>query len=110
MVRVVGEAHERDGVAMEPGRTVFLSVAGANRDPAVFDGPDRLWLARPNAHHHLGFGYGIHFCVGAPLARQELEVSLAGLIERFPGLTLDAEPEYQPNFVIRGLTGLRLRR
>ena len=91
MVRVVGEAHERDGVTMEPGRTVFLSVAGANRDPAVFEDPDRLWLARPNAHHHLGFGYGIHFCVGAPLARLESQIALGALVERLPDLVLGVD-------------------
>ena len=57
---------------------------------------------------HIGFGGGIHFCVGAPLARQELAVSLDGLVARFPNLTLAEEPEYHPTFVIRGLKRLLL--
>ena len=84
MVRVVGEAHERHGVAVEPGQTVLLSVAGANRDPAVFTDPDRLWLDRPNAQAHLGFGYGLHYCVGAPLARLETQVAIGTLARRLP--------------------------
>lgn len=91
MVRIVGEAHEREGVAMEAGQTVYLSVAGANRDPAVFEDPDRLWLARPNPHHHLGFGYGLHFCAGAPLARLELQEAMGALVRRLPDLVLGVD-------------------
>ena len=85
-----------------------MLFGAAERDPRRFDDPDRFDVGRGDTAH-IGFGGGIHFCVGAPLARQELEVSLAGLVERFPDLSLAAEPEYHPNFVIRGLTGLRLR-
>jgi cytochrome P450 len=86
MVRVVGEDHVRDGVAMEAGQTVFLGVLGANRDPAVFDDPSDLRLDRSNARSHLGYGYGGHFCLGAALARLETEVAVGRLIERFPKL------------------------
>jgi cytochrome P450 len=79
----------------------------AERDPRRFEDPDRFDIGRGDTAH-IGFGGGIHFCVGAPLARQEIEVSLAGLASRFPDLSLAEEPEYQPNFVIRGLTGLQL--
>ena len=84
---------------------VFVMLAAANRDPAHFPDPDRFDVERsPNPH--IGFGGGIHFCVGAPLARQELAVSLDGLVARFPDLTLVEEPEYHPTFVIRGLRRL----
>ncbi|MFT4774593.1 MAG: cytochrome P450 [Ilumatobacter sp.] len=88
MVRVVGEAHERDGIAMAVGQTVFLGVLGANRDPVVFDDPDELRIDRSNARSHLGYGYGGHFCLGAALARLEAEVAIGRLIERFPHLAL----------------------
>jgi cytochrome P450 len=88
MVRVVGEAHGRDGIAMAVGQTVFLGVLGANRDPAVFDDPGELRIDRSNARSHLGYGYGGHFCLGAALARLEAEVAIGRLIERFPKLAL----------------------
>lgn len=109
MVRIVGEAHEREGVAMEPGQTVYLSVAGANRDPSVFDDPDRLRLDRTNAHHHLGFGYGIHFCAGAPLARVELQEAMGALVRRLPDLTLavdESSLEYGASILGRGVRTL----
>jgi cytochrome P450 len=88
MVRIVGGAHERDGIAMKAGQTVFLGVLGANRDPVVFDDPGELRIDRSNARSHLGYGYGGHFCLGAALARLEAEVAIGRLIERFPELAL----------------------
>ncbi len=84
-----------------------MLFGSAQRDPQRFADPDRFDVARGDTAH-IGFGGGIHFCVGAPLARQELDVSLAGLARRFPDLLLAEEPSYHPNFVIRGLTALRL--
>ena len=78
----------------------------ANRDPERFPDPDTFDVARGDSTH-IGFGGGLHFCIGAPLARLELEVSVARLAA-LPTLTLAAEPEYQPYFVIRGLSELRL--
>lgn len=86
-----------------------MLFGAAQRDPRRFADPDRFDVGRGDTAH-IGFGGGIHFCVGAPLARQELEVSLAGLVQRFPGLTLAEQPDYQPNFVIRGLQALHLQR
>ena len=109
MVRVVGDAHERHGRPLEPGQTVFLSVAGANRDPAVFVDPNRLWLARPNAQAHQGFGHGIHYCVGAPLARLETQLALGALVARLPDLRLavpDHELTYGASILGRGLHAL----
>lgn len=96
------------GRELQVGEEVAMLFGAAERDPRRFDDPDRFDIGRGDTAH-IGFGGGIHFCVGAPLARQELEVSLAGLVRRFPDLELVEEPTYQPNFVIRGLTGLKVR-
>jgi cytochrome P450 len=96
------------GEELQVGEEVAMLFGAAERDPRRFPDADRFDIGRGDAAH-IGFGGGIHFCVGAPLARQELEVSLSGLAARFPELQLAAEPAYQPNFVIRGLTGLRVR-
>ena len=72
---------------------------------ARFHDPDRFAVARGESTH-IGFGGGVHFCIGAPLARLELAVSLSQLRASAPGLRLAAEPEYQPYFVIRGLRAL----
>ncbi len=91
MVRIVGVDHERSGHRLEAGQTVFLGIAGANRDPLVFAEPDSLQLQRSDSHRHLGFGYGLHHCIGAPLARLEAQVALAALARRRPSLTLAAD-------------------
>lgn len=89
------------GVLVEPGQKVSALLGAANRDPAVFERPDDFDVARsPNPH--LAFGVGVHFCLGAPLARMELAESVALLWERFPGLALAAEPESRGTFVLRG--------
>jgi cytochrome P450 len=97
------------GQQLAVGEEVAMLFGSVQRDPRRFADPDRFDVGRGDTAH-IGFGGGIHFCVGAPLARQELEVSLAGLVQRFPGLELAEEPAYQPNFVIRGLTALHLQR
>lgn len=95
------------GREMKVGEEVAMLFGSAQRDPRRFPDAARFDIGRGDAGH-IGFGGGIHFCVGAPLARQEIEVSLAGLAAAFPDLQLAAEPVYHPNFVIRGLTGLQL--
>ncbi|MGB9377110.1 MAG: cytochrome P450 [Mycobacteriales bacterium] len=98
---------EISGVTVRGGQKIAALLGSANRDPAVFADPGRFDIGRdPNPH--LGFGGGIHFCVGAPLARLELSVSLPTLLRRVPGLALAEDPSYQPNFVIRGLRSLRV--
>ena len=93
------------GYALEPGDKIAALLGAAARDPAVFASPDQLDVGRtPNAH--LGFGAGIHYCVGAPLARVEIEAALEALATRLPGLRLADEPERRPEFVIRGLRTL----
>lgn len=93
------------GTVVREGEKVAALLGAANRDPAVFAAPDRFDVGRtPNPH--LGFGAGIHFCLGAPLARVEIQSVLAALRTRLPGVTLAAEPERRPEFVIRGLRAL----
>ncbi|MBC6458854.1 cytochrome P450 [Actinomadura sp. HBU206391] len=95
------------GVDIPRGAEVALQFASANRDPSVFAEPDRLDLARePNPH--ISFGLGIHFCLGAPLARIELTESFGALLRLAPGLELTAEPKWKPGFVLRGLTALHV--
>jgi cytochrome P450 len=96
------------GQELAVGDEVAMLFGSAQRDPRRFDDPDRFDVGRDDAGH-IGFGGGIHFCVGAPLARLELEVSLAALARRFPDLELVEPPCYQPSFVIRGLEALHLR-
>ena len=95
------------GQPLAVGDEVAMLFGAAQRDPRRFDEPDRFDVARGDTAH-IGFGGGIHFCIGAPLARLELATSLARLVERFPNLELAAEPRYHPTFVIRGLTALSL--
>jgi cytochrome P450 len=90
------------------GDTVGCLLAAANRDPARFPEPDRFDPARPAAPH-LSFGAGIHFCVGAPLARAELAIALPALFARFPGLALAAPPAFADRYHFHGLTALRVR-
>ena len=102
---VLEDGIEIGGQALAVGDEIGMLFGSAERDPRRFDDPDRFDVGRGDVSH-IGFGGGIHFCVGAPLARQEVAVSLAGLVDRFPNLHLEEEPEYHPTFVIRGLTGL----
>ena len=96
------------GVEIPRGAELGLLFGSANRDPDVFDEPDELHLLRdPNPH--LTFGAGIHFCLGAPLGRQELQISFATLMDRFPDLELVEEPRWKPNYIVRGLEGLLVR-
>jgi cytochrome P450 len=92
-------------VTVAQGQKIAALLGAANRDPEVFADPGRFDVGRsPNPH--LGFGAGIHFCVGAPLARLELQTSLRTLLTRFPGLGLAAEPPARTEFVLRGLHAL----
>jgi cytochrome P450 len=105
-LRVALEDVEIDGHGVPAGALVLVSIGAANHDPAAFETPDRLDLARdPNPH--LAFGFGAHFCLGAPLARLEALLAFEALTRRFPGLTaLDEAPVYRPNPVLRGLARL----
>ncbi|MGV3721460.1 MAG: cytochrome P450 [Actinomycetota bacterium] len=92
-----------------PARTsITLGLGAANRDPAQFPEPDRLDLRR-GATSHLAFGSGIHFCLGAALARLEGQIALGTLLARYPDLRLtDTRPQWQKNFTLRGMKSLRV--
>ncbi|NMO38312.1 cytochrome P450 [Streptomyces sp. GMY01] len=96
---------EIDGTTIPRGAEIAMLFGSANHDPEVFAAPDRLDLARRD-NPHISFSAGIHYCIGAPLARIELAASMTALLDRAPALALAAEPERKPNFVIRGLKGL----
>ncbi|MBB1246365.1 cytochrome P450 [Streptomyces durbertensis] len=87
------------------GAEVALLFGSANRDPARFAEPDRLDLGRAD-NPHISFGAGIHYCLGAPLARVELAASFRALLEKAPGMRLVGEPQWRPGYVIRGLREL----
>ena len=108
MWRVVKEDTELGGVAIPKGSFVLVRFASANRDEAVFPEPDRFDVGRANADEHLAFGHGIHFCVGAQLARREMQVAFRLLLERLPGLRLapDTVLRHTPNVLLRGLDRL----
>jgi cytochrome P450 len=93
---------ECEGVRLRPGVSVALSLAGANRDPKVFDNPDRFDISRENAREHLTFSAGIHACLGASLARMEAVYALRALFERFPDLRLSGAPVRRTLFTLHG--------
>jgi cytochrome P450 len=96
------------GHDLPAGAKVAALLGAAAHDPAVFDAPSTLDVGRsPNPH--LGFGAGIHYCVGAPLARVEVAAALRALTTKLPGLELAGTPQRRPEFVIRGLHTLPVR-
>jgi cytochrome P450 len=98
---------EVGGTVIPRGSEVALLFGSANRDPARFRDPHRLDVTRPAADNkHVSFGAGIHYCLGAPLARLELAASFGAFLRDAPGMTLAAEPVWRPNYVIRGLQEL----
>lgn len=86
-LRIATSDVDLDGGTIPAGSAVIASISTANRDPSVFDQPHRLDIHR-NASPHIAFGHGTHFCVGSSLARAEMQIALAGLLERFPDLEL----------------------
>jgi cytochrome P450 len=96
------------GVRIPAGDTVLLCLASANRDPDQFTDPGALHLTRSD-DPHLSFGLGIHYCLGAPLARAETEIAISALLRRLPGLALAVKPDelrWRPSFRSRGLLEL----
>jgi cytochrome P450 len=94
------------GVTIPAGDMVMPFIGAADRDPAQFPDPDRLDLARAD-NRHIAFGWGIHFCLGAPLARLEGQIAISALVQRFPKLALATDrPEFRRSLTLRGLTAL----
>ncbi|MEN9305855.1 MAG: hypothetical protein RLY76_1123, partial [Actinomycetota bacterium] len=92
---------EISGVGIKQGQKIVSLLGSANRDETVFSNANQFEVSR-NPNPHIGFGAGIHFCIGAPLARLEMSVSLPALLKRFPNLELAQEPIRRPTFSLRG--------
>lgn len=102
---------EWGGQHIQAGDLIMPALLAANRDPAVFPDPDRFDITR-NPNPHIAFGFGIHYCLGAPLARLEGTIAIDALLTRFPSLALDADPdalEWGDGLLIRGLKALPVR-
>ncbi len=105
------------GVELPAGTTVMLFNGAANRDAREFENPTELRLDRPNSHYHVGFGFGIHLCAGAMLARAEARVSLERILDRMADIRISEKEhgpagnrqyEYTPIYMLRGLEHLHL--
>jgi cytochrome P450 len=108
-LRVAKEEFDWDGRHVSPGDRVFLYHLAANHDPRAFVAPGRFDIRRSDAKRHIAFGYGIHFCLGAPLARLEMEIALPAVLRRYPELRLVSEEVvWKDNFTLRGPVALRL--
>lgn len=104
--RVAARDIDLAGKRIERGQLVAQMLGAANRDPEVFSDPDRLDITRSSGRH-VAFGYGIHFCIGAPLARIEADVAFRALLRRFPNLRLKHDQvDWREEIVFRGLKSL----
>ena len=103
--RIVRDEVEIDGNLIRPGQRVLCAIGAANRDPAVFANPNVLDIGR-REKSHIAFGRGIHHCLGAPLAMLEGRVAFSALLDRFPSMSLIAEPEFREQVVLRGVEEL----
>ena len=106
LARVAAADVKLAGRTIREGQRVFAFVNSANRDPEAFDDPDRFDIGRPQ-NPHMTFGHGIHFCLGAPLARLEARIAVVRLAERLPDIRLkDGEPEWHDSLILRGVKSL----
>ncbi|MEX2970182.1 cytochrome P450 [Streptomyces sp. 2333.5] len=99
--RYATEDVEVGGTLVRAGTPVLIAMGAANRDALRFEAPGTLDISRP-ANQHLGFGHGVHHCLGAPLARLELQEALGALLTRFPGLQLAGDVEWKSQMLVRG--------
>ena len=111
-VRIVAERHELHGKVLEPGQRIFVMLNAANRDPRAYAEPDRLDLTRDGVPH-LTFGFGLHICLGFPLARTEGAVTFPALLAHYaqiePAFDEGGEPEWINSLVFRGMKSLPVR-
>jgi cytochrome P450 len=105
VVRIAADDMAIGDTRIAKGDTMMLLLAAAQHDPAEFERPEVFDPDR-NAFRHLAFGKGLHYCLGAPLARLETAVALSAVTARFPHARLDGEPVYKPNVTLRGLASL----
>ena len=107
--RIVRNSFEYGGIQMPAGSHVSLMLGAANRDPQRFTDPETFQIDRANANKHLAFASGPHYCLGAPLARLEMQVFLECLLAKYPDFHVPAQRlEYRPNFAVRGLVALEV--
>jgi len=112
IARVTTEPVELSGVTIPSGHAVLPALASANRDPRAFEDPDELDLGRGDAHGHIGFGAGVHHCLGAQLARMELQEALAGILRNLPGFEIavdDDDLAFKPTMILRSVSSLPVR-
>jgi cytochrome P450 len=109
-IRRVNEPYEIDDTLLPRHSQILLLLAGACRDPEKFERPEEFRPDRPNGRDHLAFSGGVHYCVGAGLARVEAEVALAGLFHRLPGLRPAGRPDWYPLRNLRSLRNLPVAR
>jgi cytochrome P450 len=104
VTRIAGEDLTLAGVTIRKGERVMVAIASANHDEQAFENAEELDILR-EGNRHVGFGHGIHFCLGAPLARLEGQIALSTLLRRFPELRLAIPPEevkWRPGFLLHG--------
>ena len=109
--RIAAEPVEIGGARVSRGEIVLVSLSSADRDPSRYAGPDRLDVGRDSSGH-LAFGHGIHYCLGAPLARLEAEIAFRGLLARFGSMELAVPAgslRWRPSTLIHGLETLPVR-
>ncbi|MCY4394299.1 MAG: cytochrome P450 [Rhodospirillaceae bacterium] len=110
MVRVATEDFEWHGRRIATGERLFLMMCIGNRDPRVFPEPDRFDIRRDEAKKNFAFGYGIHFCIGAPLARLEAEIAFPLLLRRYPEIAMtEDDPPWSDSILNRGMLHMRVR-
>ena len=97
-----------EDVVIAPGTSVMTSLGGANHDPNLFANPHTLDLRRANAQRHMAFASGIHYCLGASLARLEAQEAISALAQGFSNIELASEPEWRDRLTIRGVSRLDL--
>ena len=100
--------HERDGRPVRAGDRVFLVLQSANRDESTFADPDHFDIGRPGKPLHVGFGRGVHACLGAQLARIEARVALPRILDRLGDIRVAGDVTWRPNIASRAVTGLRI--
>lgn len=108
MCRVATEDYEIGGRIIRKGQQVVLMYSSANRDPLHFDNPEQLDVAR-NPNHHIAFGFGTHFCLGASLARLEIKLFFEIFLERIASIKLVSDPVEMPNSFVYGLSSCLMR-